>query len=294
MNLPSVTIGIATFNRPEYLTRALECIALQDYKNITVIVSDNCSPNSVNDQIVNSYQAKISNLIYIKQAKNIGAISNFNYVLSQAESDFFMWLADDDEIKDERYISSMVHTHLKVKNASTVVAKWELILGKNFSGKEMKTANFPQKSSLIRALKYIWKADDSFFYGLHRTKLLKKASFKGYFWPNQKEITNWAYVYLMDMVLSGPIVLCENENIKWVNHEYTEKQYLKKHSTIKSIFLYLTRRLNVYSLMLFKVINHFGLIFFPLFLVVIFMAYARDIIQAMYFKLNKVFGLFFK
>ena len=40
---PLVSVGIPTYNRPEGLRRTLECITKQTYKNLEIIVSNNCS-----------------------------------------------------------------------------------------------------------------------------------------------------------------------------------------------------------------------------------------------------------
>ena len=45
-NLPLVTVGIPTYNRPKGLERTLQCILNQTYANLEIIISDNCSaPN---------------------------------------------------------------------------------------------------------------------------------------------------------------------------------------------------------------------------------------------------------
>ncbi|MBU4370171.1 glycosyltransferase [Patescibacteria group bacterium] len=47
-NQQLVSVGIPTYNRPESLRRTLECITSQTYKNLEIIISDNCSPNQEN------------------------------------------------------------------------------------------------------------------------------------------------------------------------------------------------------------------------------------------------------
>jgi len=43
-NLPTVSIGIPTFQPAEGLSRTLDCITRQTYRNLQIIVSDNASP----------------------------------------------------------------------------------------------------------------------------------------------------------------------------------------------------------------------------------------------------------
>ena len=62
---------------------------------------------------------------------------------------------------------------------------------------------------LDRAIKYLNYSDDVFFYGLHRSEILKKAKFDGYWWPNNRSLANWAYVLQFDILLNGKITLVD-------------------------------------------------------------------------------------
>jgi len=93
---PLVTVGIPTFNRPEGLRRTLENITNQTYKNLEIIVSDNCSPTNDPDGIVKNFMQKDSRIIFHKQEKNLGPTLNFKFLLEKASGEYFMWAADDD------------------------------------------------------------------------------------------------------------------------------------------------------------------------------------------------------
>ncbi len=95
--LPLVSVGIPTYNRPEGLHRTLECITGQTYKNLEIIVSDNCSPRPETEAIVREFMAKDSRIQYFRQEKNKGAIFNFKFVLEKATGEYFMWASDDDK-----------------------------------------------------------------------------------------------------------------------------------------------------------------------------------------------------
>jgi len=107
-NAPLVTIAIPTYNRADgYLKNAIECAAEQQYDNIEIIVSDNCSSDDTS-QLMSNY-AGISNLNYIRHEKNIGANNNFNHCLQEATGEYFLMLHDDDAI-DANFISSCMST----------------------------------------------------------------------------------------------------------------------------------------------------------------------------------------
>jgi glycosyltransferase involved in cell wall biosynthesis len=92
-----VSVGIPTFNRPEGLRKTLECITGQTYRNLEIIVSDNCSPDNDSENIVKEFQKKDPRIQYFRQDKNLGPASNFAFVLTKATGEYFMWASDDDE-----------------------------------------------------------------------------------------------------------------------------------------------------------------------------------------------------
>jgi glycosyltransferase involved in cell wall biosynthesis len=96
---PLVSIGIPTYNRAdEYLSQALESAVNQTYKNIEIIVSDNCSTDNT-EQVVKGLKA--SNIRYFRQDINVTSNENFNFCLNQAKGDYFLLLHDDDLIDND-------------------------------------------------------------------------------------------------------------------------------------------------------------------------------------------------
>lgn len=95
---PLVTIGLPSYNRPEGLKRSLENATKQTYKNLEIIVSDNCSDDTMNIKaIVESYMENDNRIKFFRQQKNEGILFNFQFLLEKATGEYFMWLADDDE-----------------------------------------------------------------------------------------------------------------------------------------------------------------------------------------------------
>lgn len=62
MELPLVSIGIPTYNRSEGLKRPLNCVVNQTYKNLEIIISDNCSSNAVIQKVILNF-AKIEECV---------------------------------------------------------------------------------------------------------------------------------------------------------------------------------------------------------------------------------------
>jgi len=100
-----VTIGIPTYNRADgYLRNVIDRSLGQTYKNLEVIVSDNCSTDET-PELVRSIDDP--RLRYFRQDTNIGAINNYNFCLNQAGGKYFLLFHDDDLI-DKDFIETCI------------------------------------------------------------------------------------------------------------------------------------------------------------------------------------------
>jgi glycosyltransferase involved in cell wall biosynthesis len=100
-----VTIGIPTYNRADsYLKNALQSALAQQYENLEIVVSDNCSKDHTKALIHAMDDGRIR---YFRQEKNIPANDNFNFCLKQAGGDYFLLLHDDDLIDPDFVVTCM-------------------------------------------------------------------------------------------------------------------------------------------------------------------------------------------
>jgi len=287
-NFPLVTIAIPTFERPGLLERALESVALQDYPNLEVLVADNDPSKESVAIVVEKFKQRISNTIYFQHKKNIGGIDNFFFLLERANGDYFMWLADDDEIFGSDYVSELVLILRDNPKAATSFANWKLMSAPNF-GLFKTSRDYRSNFWLLRTLKFIWYARDDFFYGLHRANYLRNAKKLNYWRPN-KEIINWAYPYLLDMVIQGTVVQSQRSDIAWINHDYTEKKYILDNVESKKSFLFkiILRRLNVHYLYLVKILKNKSALFLPLIIFVSCLSLFKEFSLLLYAKIIRL------
>ena len=95
MNEALVSIVIPTYNRPEYLQRAIESTLRQTYKKIEIVIIDDHS-NVDLLPLINSF--KDERIRYYKNPENKGAVYSRNRGISLSKGDFINFLDDDDEI----------------------------------------------------------------------------------------------------------------------------------------------------------------------------------------------------
>lgn len=114
-----VDILLTTYNtNPIFLKKQIDSIINQSYKNIKLIISDDCSNNEAVKEILDSY-AKLDDRIELYyQEKNIGCTKGFEFLLNKSTAEFIAF-ADHDDIWYENKIEECVKT-LKEKNVSLV------------------------------------------------------------------------------------------------------------------------------------------------------------------------------
>jgi len=164
---PLVSVGIPTYNRPEGLRRTLACISGQTYRNIEIIVSDNCSPANEVKQVVEEFMQHDSRISYFRQQSGIGVNGNFKFVLEKAVGDYFMWAADDDEWL-EGFIEQCVKV-LKQGNVVSVMSHFETSYRFEDRREEGRVPSLSiEKSKAQNALTFMGCVTPTLFYGIHR------------------------------------------------------------------------------------------------------------------------------
>lgn len=169
---PLVTVGLPTFNRPVGLRKCLETIVRQTYRHLDIIISDNSSTDEQVQQVILEYADKDSRIRHFRQAENIGLEENFNFVYSQAKSDYFMWVSDDDYY-DTNYIAECVG--FLEQNPDHILCSG---IAKYYSGDKFlfdeSMFKVDQTSAFRRVYKYFSKAGkNGNFYGVFRNHKLK-------------------------------------------------------------------------------------------------------------------------
>ncbi|WP_256347518.1 glycosyltransferase family 2 protein [Pseudomonas gingeri] len=95
-----VTVGMPVYNGGDFFEKALLSVLNQSHRDIVVVISDNCS-SDVTSSICERYKALDERIVYFKQSSNIGAERNFDFVLQQAKTKYFMFAASDDLISED-------------------------------------------------------------------------------------------------------------------------------------------------------------------------------------------------
>lgn len=175
-HIPLVSIGMPVYNGEKYIKEALDSLLAQTFTDFELIISDNCSTDNTL-KICKEYANRDSRITYITQETNLGANSNFEFVLRKAVGEFFMWAACDDRWKidflektvnvllsDTKY--GLVFSNYIVRNLHTGAETFHTVRSSESTNN---ICNFTQRSLNMCP---------SLIYGLYRLKLVKNTSFE--------------------------------------------------------------------------------------------------------------------
>lgn len=92
---PKVSIGLPVYNGERYLRQAIESLLQQDFTDFELLISDNASTDRT-WEICQEYASRDSRIRLYRHARNVGAISNFEFVFNNTTGEYFLWHAHDD------------------------------------------------------------------------------------------------------------------------------------------------------------------------------------------------------
>lgn len=105
-----VQIIIASYNRPDYLVRAIKSVLGQTHESFSLLISDNSTDDSV-EEAVNKISDK--RLSYKRRIPSLKAIDHLNAILDDVCCDKFMIFHDDDVMHPEMVdkLASVIDQH---------------------------------------------------------------------------------------------------------------------------------------------------------------------------------------
>jgi glycosyltransferase involved in cell wall biosynthesis len=101
-----VSIALCTYNGEKFLVKQLESILNQDYANIEVVITDDCSTDTTR-QILEAYQIKDERIKLYFNEINLGYTKNFEKVIKLCTGKYIA-LSDQDDIWEKSKISELV------------------------------------------------------------------------------------------------------------------------------------------------------------------------------------------
>jgi hypothetical protein len=103
---PLVSVGLPVFNGQSFLRSAIDSMLTQTHANLELIISDNASTDG-SAAIAQDYADRDPRVRCYRQARNIGAARNYNFVATRARGKYLKWASANDHC-DAAMLSSCI------------------------------------------------------------------------------------------------------------------------------------------------------------------------------------------
>ena len=105
------TVIITHYNQMNYIEYAIKSVLKQSYKNIELIIADDCSKTFDKKEVSkmidrnnkHHYPYKV-----IQGRKNVGTVKNLNNALKKVSGDYVLFFAADDKLANNHVISDFI------------------------------------------------------------------------------------------------------------------------------------------------------------------------------------------
>lgn len=138
-----LSVIITTYNRYELLKKAIAQVEKQTYKEIEIIVSDDCSTDRTSE-----IEQDFPFVKYVKTPQNLGYAKNSEFALEYVRGEYVIFLSDDDVLQEETFFEKAVEKFMQDKQIDSVFGRVaidnidEIIINKFAFKKEYATEEF--------------------------------------------------------------------------------------------------------------------------------------------------------
>lgn len=113
LKLPLVTFVVTSYNYEKYILKTIESIKAQTYKNIEIIVVDDCSSDNSREIL-----EQVDGIKLVKNEQNLGQLASMMRGLELAQGQFISFIDSDDVLMPD-YAQNHIRVHLQTSVAFT-------------------------------------------------------------------------------------------------------------------------------------------------------------------------------
>lgn len=98
---PFVTVAIPHYKNTDFLKVSLASIVAQDIDDMEILISDDCSPEGIDDEVLEILKRSGKQFRYYRQERNLGYDGNVRFSIRLARGMYALLLGNDDGLYDE-------------------------------------------------------------------------------------------------------------------------------------------------------------------------------------------------
>ena len=118
---------IPTYNYARFLPEAIESVLEQDWRDLELLISDDCSTDG-SAEIIAAYAAKDSRIRFRIHATNLGMVQNWNWCLSEARGEYVKFLFGDDKLANRQALGKLLEL-LETNPSAALTASARYVIG---------------------------------------------------------------------------------------------------------------------------------------------------------------------
>lgn len=167
-----ISIIITTHNRFDYLSQAIDSINKQSYKNIEIIVVDDCSTSARYEELREN-----KNIRYIRNEINLGASESRKRGGAIAKGDYYIFMDDDDFYTDYNFFDKCItvfENNEQLKLAFVTANANLFIEGEKISGNKLDFIGYVDRLEYLKGFQYKYKKPYSTFTTMFDSSVILK------------------------------------------------------------------------------------------------------------------------
>lgn len=173
---PRITVGMPVYNEEAGIERAIKSVLSQRCRDFELLISDNGSTDNT-VEICEKYRRSDPRVEVITRSIQVSPNLNFRELLAKAKGEFFVYLAGDDYWMTEFLEETIQILDQYPRSCAATVDVYFSELTN--PGHHSNGTNTILGANVNRVIKYLDQqpSDNSRFYGLYRTSMLKRSFF---------------------------------------------------------------------------------------------------------------------
>jgi len=234
-----VTIGIPIYYGEIYLEETLQNILGQSFQDFEIILADN-NPGGKVEEIAVEYSKNHKNIRYIRHEKNIGALANWNSLITHATGKFFIYAGGHD-LWSDFFLERLVQ---KMENSPDAVLAYapSFWMEDKPEDSTRSTGFFDTTGhSFIQRFNAVFWGPEESLYGLIRTDAIAKTRL-------QAQIIGSGAVWLTELSLSGHFMVVPDI----CRYRRKNREEEDRHKRLKRYYKTLFKREKIYWLPYWK------------------------------------------
>lgn len=125
LNNPFFSICIPQYNRTSFLIETCKTIASQTFRDFEICISDDCSTDGREEELLNFLKMSSLSFIYKKQDNNVRYDANLRSAIALASGKFCFLLGNDDALASTIILEELYATIQRFKAVGVIITNYE-------------------------------------------------------------------------------------------------------------------------------------------------------------------------